>query len=251
MEHTLGKFGDRRLAKAGILILSRMVSCESMCLRRLGGNRAGEEQGGRFLGNPKVGVAEIIESWSARTPQAVTGRHVLAIQDTTAIAFAHGKNARTRGLGPLNQGDAHGLLAHVMLAIDADTEACLGLVGGSVWNRPGRVQVHRHQRPLHERESRRWLDTAETARAVLAPAAMVTVVGDRESDLYPFWARVPACDDRPAAPPARLGWNFASARSTCAAPPMRRTAPCREGCDCRWSKWLNRTRRLIEVAGFV
>ena len=35
----------------------------------------------------------------------------------------------------MNQGDAHGLLARVMPAIDADTEACLGLVGGSVWNR--------------------------------------------------------------------------------------------------------------------
>lgn len=80
MEHTLGQFADRRLAKAGSLILAPMVSCESECLCRLDGNRAAKQQDGRLVGNPKVGVAEIIESWNARTPAAVTGQHVLATQ---------------------------------------------------------------------------------------------------------------------------------------------------------------------------
>jgi hypothetical protein len=48
-----------------------------------------------------------------------------------------------------------------------------------------------HHRPLAERESVRWIDTAQQAKSVLASAAMVTVVADREADIYPAWASVP------------------------------------------------------------
>jgi hypothetical protein len=37
----------------------------------------------------------------------------------------------------------------------------------------------------------RWLDAAAQAKRVLQPAAMVTVVDDRESDIYAKWALVP------------------------------------------------------------
>jgi hypothetical protein len=69
--------------------------------------------------------------------------------------------------------------------------ACLGLVGGEVHTRDGVVTEHHRDRPLSERESRRWMETAERAKEVLASAAMVTVVADRESDIYPAWASVP------------------------------------------------------------
>jgi hypothetical protein len=53
------------------------------------------------------------------------------------------------------------------------------------------VTEHHRDRPLSERESRRWLETAEQAKDVLVSAAMVTVVDDREGDIYPKWACVP------------------------------------------------------------
>lgn len=166
------------------------MSRETVCLRTLGGDRAGEERAGRFFANNKVTAEKIVASWSERTGAVSAGRHVLAIQDTTAVAFATGQERR-RGLGSLNQGNAHGVLAHVMLAVDADSGACLGLVGGSVWNRQGPVTTPPGSRPFEERESRRWVETAEQAVEVLAPAAMVTVVSDREGDIYPLWASIP------------------------------------------------------------
>src|SRR5579862_2711841 len=77
------------------------------------------------------------------------------------------------------------------IAVDADSHACLGLVGGDVRTRDGVVTEPHRDRPLSERESRRWIETAERAKHVLASAAMVTVVADRESDMYPAWASVP------------------------------------------------------------
>ena len=159
-------------------------------MRRFGGDRAGEESAGRFFANEKVTAAKIVESWSERPGEAVRGRHVLALQDTTEVKYPTTAERR-RGLGQCGHGNAYGVLAHVMLAVDADSGACLGLVGGEVWNRETKITTPLRKRALSARESRRWLDTAEKAKEVLAPAAMMTVIGDRESDLYPMWARIP------------------------------------------------------------
>jgi hypothetical protein len=72
-----------------------------------------------------------------------------------------------------------------MIAVDAEIHACLGLVGGKVWNRPEWVQTPLRKRALPDKESRRWVETAEQAEPVLSEAAMVTVVSDREGDIYP------------------------------------------------------------------
>jgi hypothetical protein len=62
-ELSLGEFGDERLAKGGLL-LSRMVSQQSACLRRLaGGRRGGIVEFSRFLANPRVTVEALIEGW--------------------------------------------------------------------------------------------------------------------------------------------------------------------------------------------
>ena len=161
-----------------------------MCLRRLGVDRSGELCVGRFFANGKVTAEKIIQSWPSHTGAAVAGRHVLAIQDTSEVRFPTGAQRR-RGLGPVKKGNAYGLLVHAMIAVDAGTGACLGLVGGEVWSRKGVVTVDHHDRLPCERESMRWLATAEQAKTVLRSASLVTVVDDREGDIYAKWATVP------------------------------------------------------------
>jgi hypothetical protein len=167
-----------------------MVSRKTVCLRRLGGNRPGELRAGRFFANRKVTAAKIVAGWSTLTGAACAGRHVLAIQDTTEVKFPTTAQRR-RGLGPVKHGNTYGVLVHAMIAVDATTTACFGLVGGQVWTRPGVVTERHRDRRFEERESHRWLTTAERAKEVLQPAAMVTVVADREGDIYPNWACLP------------------------------------------------------------
>jgi len=64
----------------GGAILEQMVLRKTVCLRRLGGDRGGELQAGRFFANPKVTAAKLVEGWADRTGEACSGRHVLAIQ---------------------------------------------------------------------------------------------------------------------------------------------------------------------------
>jgi hypothetical protein len=168
-----------------------MVAGKTVCLKRLGGSRSGELRTGRFFANRKVTTAKIIASWSEGTVGACAGRHVLAIDDTTEVRFPTTAQRR-RGLGPVKKGQAYGLLVHAMIGVDAASGACLGLVGGEIWTRPGVNPTPHQQRPLEERESMRWLRAATQAKRVLQPAAMVTVLDDRESDIYAKWASVPA-----------------------------------------------------------
>jgi hypothetical protein len=167
-----------------------MVSCQTVCLRRLGSNRGGELRVGRFFANRKVTVAKLVTGWSDRTSIACAGRHILAVQDRCEVKFPTTAQRR-RGLGPVGKGNAYGVLVHAMIAVDAASGSCLGLVGGDVWNREGVNPIPHRRRPLAERESVHWLDTAHQAKPVLQSAAMVTVVADREADIYPNWASVP------------------------------------------------------------
>src|SRR2546421_7260962 len=69
---------------------------------------------------------------------------------------------------------------------------CLGLTGGQVRTRKGRVKVSHDRRTLANKESARWVTTAEQGCGVLAAARMVTVVNDREGDFFAHWALTPA-----------------------------------------------------------
>lgn len=144
----------------------------------------------RFVANERVTVDKLIEGWSERTRGAAAGRHVLAIQDTSEIKFTTTADDR-RGLGKVKKGNAYGALLHAMIGVDADSGAMLGLAGGQIWTRKGDVETPHARRTVSEKESARWIVTAEQARQSLAGAAMVTVVGDRESDFYAHWARSP------------------------------------------------------------
>jgi len=171
-----------------------MVVRPSVCLRRLARGRRSAQVGfGRFLANRRVTVDRLIKGWSDRTAEAVEGRHVLAIQDTSEINFRTTPKRR-RGLGEIGKGGGRGVLLHAMLALDADNGNCLGLVGGRIWTRRGRIKVTHQKRRTENKESHRWITTAEQGKAVLAAAAKVTVLADRESDIFAEWAKLPEPD---------------------------------------------------------
>ena len=176
------------------MLLRSMVARPSVCLRRLARGRRARQVGfGRFLANTKVTSERLIEGWSAQTAVAVAGRHVLALEDTSEFNFRTAPKRR-RGLGEIGKGNGRGLLLHAMLALDAETGGCLGLVGGRIWTRRGRIKVAHQKRRTENKESHRWIATAEQGKAVLAAAAQVTVIADRESDIFAQWANMPEPD---------------------------------------------------------
>jgi hypothetical protein len=189
-----------------------MVSQQSVCLRRLAGTRAREVQFGRWLANDKVTADELIATACARTGKSATGRHVLAIQDTTELNHqAHA--GRVRGLGTVGNGRDVGLFLHPLLAVDAVDGTCLGLAHVHSWNRTANAVPHYRKLPIEDKESYRWLATAQAGKKCLSEASQVTIIADRESDIYEEWARLPdarthlltrVCRDRRLATGAHL-----------------------------------------------
>ena len=169
-----------------------MLCARNICLRQMAkGQWAAQMAFWRFVKNSRVTVDRLIEGWSDQTRVAAAGRHVLAIQDTSEIKFSTSEDDR-RGLGKIKKGNAYGVLLHAMLAVDGDTGNCLGLVGGQVWTRGEKNETPHAQRRLADKESLRWVTTAEQAVEVLAQARTITVINDREGDFYAHWAHTPA-----------------------------------------------------------
>jgi hypothetical protein len=188
----IGIFGDARRAERGAWLFDRIVATGSLVLRTVGGNRAGEIAAHRFLDSPRVSSTEIIETLGRRTGERCRGRRIIAVQDTTEINFSGRDRARC-GLGPAGDGKTPGFFMHAAVAVDAEDEAVVGLLDGAIWTRPAGRQVGgRRERALEEKESRRWLSTAQAVAERAAGARQVIVVGDRESDIFALFARRPA-----------------------------------------------------------
>jgi hypothetical protein len=147
----------------------------------------------RFLRNGSVTAAAMSRHAGEQTGRRVGGREVVAIQDTSELVLG-GRRARAAGYGPVGKGGAvGGLLLHPVLAVEVGSGALLGLVSMQVWNRPGGGQrSSRRERPTGAKESQRWIDGMRQAGEVLAPAASITVLCDREGDMYELFAQRPA-----------------------------------------------------------
>jgi hypothetical protein len=162
-------------------LLERLVSSGMgrVRVRALGGDRSGEVRLGRFLHNRRVTPKRMVAAAHARTLQQVAGRHILVIQDTTSVRDASNTTK-------------HSLHLHAGIAVDAENGGLIGLTDATFLRRRGGARARKGVRPFAQKQSRRWLDVTKRAQSLLqAGAASVTVVADRESDVYEEFALRP------------------------------------------------------------
>ncbi|MFV0383366.1 IS4 family transposase [Paracoccus sp. (in: a-proteobacteria)] len=140
----------------------------------MGGDRAGEIRFTRFLRNPAVSVDEIVATAFERTQDARKGRDVLAIQDTTVTQSSGGG----------------GSFLHAMIAVDAESGAVPGALDAQFMERTEGGKATRRSRAFENRQSMRWLEATQKAGQITG-AARVTVVADREADMFGLFAHRP------------------------------------------------------------
>lgn len=164
--------------KRGAFLLAQLVrlgGAQAIRVRRLGGSRSGEIRLTRLLRNPAVTAEEMVAEAGARTSARCQGREVLAIADTTVT--------RSDGGG--------GDYLHAVLAVDAQDGTILGLIEAQCLHRESGRKGGRRTAPIEEKESFRWLEGADAAASVCAGARAITVVADRESDIFEAFALRP------------------------------------------------------------
>jgi hypothetical protein len=121
----------------------------------------------------------MVEAARAHTLTRVAGRQVLVIQDTSSLRDRSNTTRRSLHL-------------HAAIAVDAGTGSLLGLTDATFLHRSGGKRASTGTRPFAEKQSRRWLDTTIRAAALVqAGAASVTIVADREGDIYEEFALRP------------------------------------------------------------
>lgn len=112
---------------------------------------------------------------------------VLAAQDTTILNYA---GHPPSDAGPINnkKDKARGFILHDTVAF-TEQGVPLGVLDAQFWARDSDkagISELRHDRPVSEKESRKWLESyrAVSAAQALCPDTMVVSVSDRESDIY-------------------------------------------------------------------
>lgn len=126
---------------------------------------------------------EMIATAAEHAGRVAAGREVLAIQDTTELNFS-GHAGSKEGFGTVGNGLDIGLFLHPVIVVDAQNGGILGLAEAITINRTKRPTKHRRTRCIGKKESKRWLDGLSAAGEVLSSARTVTMIADRECDIY-------------------------------------------------------------------
>ena len=175
LQNSSSHFGDFRLDRAADVLHERLVAGgpRGISIRSVGGNRATEVRFGRFLRNEKVTEEKLMEKARKDTSGRVEGLHILAIQDTTTFR---------------DDGSGNSILGHATIALEAEAGALLGAVDLQFLEHFGGGKKPPKTRPLREKESYRWIEGMLTCATALSTAAAVTVVADREADIFEMFA---------------------------------------------------------------
>jgi hypothetical protein len=142
----------------------------------------------RFFKNSNVDMQTLLRPHIESTIGRLRSHPViLTVQDTTTLSYT---GHPPKGAGPIDtsQNRAVGLMLHDTMAFTPEGTP-LGLLNVQCWARdPTQAgkKYHRHQLPIEQKESIKWLVSYRAVAEVqrLCPNTTLISVGDREADVY-------------------------------------------------------------------
>jgi hypothetical protein len=182
---------DTRLQKRLLTVARDFYARPTANVAQACSSRAKTKAAYRFLNHKKTTMETLLQPHYRATEARMRAETVvLAVQDTTSLNYT--AHAATIGIGPIGttEDGPQGLHLHSTLAFSAGGVGTpLGLINVQCWARdPNEFgkKEKRHQLPIEEKESIKWLKSYRAAAALQArcPSTTVVSVGDREADLY-------------------------------------------------------------------
>lgn len=154
----------------------------------------------RMLGNQSFDHDDLAGALYRFCKKNVSSGHLIGIQDTTEMNFTNhgGRIYDDLGIGPITHQNNVGFFCHPMLVIDPNNQMPIGISSVNIWNRSWETK-NRHERDyknqnIREKESFKWIRSANETKELLDNASCLTIIGDRESDIYEEFVLVP--DDK-------------------------------------------------------
>jgi len=181
------EFGDRRLSKRLMTSVEKIAEEPSRAYPHAMMTHKDTEGLYRFFRNPRVTAEAILEPHIAKTSErAREAGSIVCLHDSTEVVL---NSTGGNGLYELST-KSYGYLAHVTLAVGAEPELPLGLIGLTV---PKRRAKKKKKKPKKQwrtdwsdpnKETRRWYQQAQAVEKRLGGDTDVIHVMDREADSY-------------------------------------------------------------------
>jgi len=188
-EFSAAALGDARLRQRLLTLARDFYAQPQAQIPQACGSRAKAKAAYRFLDHAEATMETILDSHYQATAQRCAEHPVvLAVQDTTSLNYSAQPAIERLGLIGSHLDGPIGLLVHDTLAF-TPSGTPLGLVAVQVWARDPQQfgkKALRHQLPIEQKESYKWLKSLRAAAALQArcPGTCVVSVGDREADLF-------------------------------------------------------------------
>lgn len=181
-------FGDIRRNARAVEILNELDNTFEKSASSSFSNRAEYKGAIRFVNIDAVTPDAILEPFISYNLAKLKENHVLIIQDTTEFNYAWRKKNILKNLGPVGNNIDQGFFFHSGLIVNPENECVLGLAASNFWTRDYEEQSKgkkkNQSKPFNERESYRWLSLAQDVQRKIDDSIRITVVGDRESDIF-------------------------------------------------------------------
>jgi hypothetical protein len=204
VEHELASariFDDRLRRRMYRVVRNFAAQSKELVPQTSNGSMAEVKATYRFFKNDRVTMEALLKGHSeqaiARAGQQAV---VLAVQDTTTLNYtAHAPEGA--GLISTKQRGNVGMLLHTTVVFTPDGTP-LGVLDAQCWARDPEQfgkREKRHQLPIEEKESIKWLRSyrvAAEAQRLCAHTVFVSV-GDRESDIFELFDEAAHCQNGP------------------------------------------------------
>lgn len=191
---------EKRVESFMLALLNKGKAVINKCCKTL----AEKEGAYRMLDNSSFDYNDLTKGAIRQLKKNVNGGHYLAIGDTTEVNFTSHMGRigwEDRDIGPVTKEDPEkektnaGFFCHPVLVIDPSTDMPVGFSSVILWNRSwdkeNKYDRDYKKLDITEKESYRWIASAQNTKESLSGADSITIIGDRESDIYELFATVP------------------------------------------------------------
>lgn len=193
-----GFLSDYRIEKRAEKVLKDMQKTGNVVVNKFCSTFKDKKAAYELFKNPSFTEMELIDAITAKCKANQVSEHLLCIQDTTEINYTKhiGRIGRQdTNIGPVTKNDNAGYFCHPMLVVDAKQHLPIGFSSVQLWNRSW-DKKSRHEREyqklnIEDKESYRWIRSAQQTQDLLPQTSQLTIIGDREADIYEELTRVP------------------------------------------------------------
>lgn len=202
-------FGDLRLERRYLELLSSITLKGSSCISLLATNHAQLHAFYRFVANPKVTLSELFYRLTEIEVSLIAGKDLLVSIDTTVANLGLGKDCRKswpETYGVVDDNKSTGFHFMPALVVDRHSGTSYGLGELLAFQRSkapssskaekAKRGVQRRQLPYEQRELSAWYTVSKSCSNKLQGAKSVTFIMDRGADSYELLSRIRAQTQR-------------------------------------------------------